>query len=81
LIGNLLRDDPDRLVHTLNVLGETGDESAIVPIRELLHHEPKDANVRFAADVAASMQSCTNLSRPKIWATRRLNWGTCLQRC
>jgi len=49
LIGNLLHDDPDLLIHTLNVLGETGDESAIVPIRKLLHNEPKDANVRFAA--------------------------------
>jgi len=49
LINNLLHDDPDLLIHTLNVLGETGDESAIVPIRKLLHNEPKDANVRFAA--------------------------------
>lgn len=49
LIGNLLHDDPDLLIHTLNVLGETGDESAIVPIRKLLHNEPKNANVRFAA--------------------------------
>lgn len=49
LIGNLLHDDPDLLIHTLNVLGEIGDESAIVPIRKLLHNEPKDANVRFAA--------------------------------
>ena len=49
LIANLLHDDPDLLIHTLNILGETGDESAIVPIRKLLHNEPKDANVRFAA--------------------------------
>lgn len=49
LISNLLHDDPDLVIHTLNVLGETGDESAIVPIRKLLHNEPKDANVRFAA--------------------------------
>ncbi len=49
LINNLHHDDPDLLIHTLNVLGETGDESAIVPIRKLLHNEPKDANVRFAA--------------------------------
>ena len=49
LIGNLLHDDPDLLIHTLNVLGEIGDESAVVPIRKLLHNEPKDANVRFAA--------------------------------
>jgi CheY-like chemotaxis protein/HEAT repeat protein len=49
LINNLHHDDPDLLIHTLNALGETGDESAIVPIRKLLHNEPKDANVRFAA--------------------------------
>ncbi len=49
MISNLLHDDPDLLIHTLNVLGETGDESAIVPIRKLLHNEPKNANVRFAA--------------------------------
>ncbi|BBO71235.1 hypothetical protein DSCA_51650 [Desulfosarcina alkanivorans] len=49
LISNLVHDDPDLLIHTLNALGEIGDESAIVPIRKLLHNEPKDANVRFAA--------------------------------
>ncbi|BBO78261.1 hypothetical protein DSCW_56780 [Desulfosarcina widdelii] len=55
LIDNLHHDDPDLLIHTLNVLGETGDESAIVPIRKLLHNEPKDANVRFAAYEALGM--------------------------
>ncbi|BBO92273.1 HEAT repeat domain-containing protein [Desulfosarcina ovata] len=55
LIGNLLHDDPDLLIHTLNVLGEIGDESAIVPIRKLLHNEPKNANVRFAAYEALGM--------------------------
>lgn len=49
LIGNLRYDDPDLVIHTLNVLGLIGDESAISPIRKLLHNEPKDANVRFAA--------------------------------
>ena len=49
LIANLHYDDPDLLIHTLNVLGAIGDESAIAPIRKLLHNEPKDANVRFAA--------------------------------
>lgn len=49
LINNLHFDDPDLLIHTLNVLGDIGDESAISPIRKLLHNEPKDANVRFAA--------------------------------
>ncbi len=49
LIKNLRYDDPDLLIHSLNVLGAIGDESAIVPIRKLLHSEPRDANVRFAA--------------------------------
>jgi len=49
LIRNLRYDDPDLVIHTLNVLGAIGDESAIPPIRKLLHNEPKDPNVRFAA--------------------------------
>ncbi len=49
LIQNLRYDDPDLVIHTLNVLGIIGDESAISPIRKLLHNEPRDANVRFAA--------------------------------
>lgn len=49
LIRNLRYDDPDLVIHTLNVLGNIGDESAIGPIRKLLHNEPRDANVRFAA--------------------------------
>ncbi len=49
LINNLRYDDPDLLIHTLNVLGDIGDESAIPPIRKLLHNEPRAPNVRFAA--------------------------------
>jgi HEAT repeat protein len=50
LTKNLLQQgDPDLLVHTLNVLGFIGDLSAVRAIRKLLHNEPKDANVRFAA--------------------------------
>ncbi len=49
LIENLNRRDPDFLIHTLNVLGDIGDESAVVPIRKLLQSEPRSANVRFAA--------------------------------
>ena len=55
LIENLLRDDPDLLIHTLNVLGDIGDESAVVPIRKLLTNEPKSANVRFAAYEALAL--------------------------
>ena len=49
LIENLKEHDDDFLVHTLNVLGDIGDESAIMPIRKLLDTVPKNANVRFAA--------------------------------
>lgn len=49
LIRNLRYDDPDLVIHTLNVIGAIGDDSAIGPIRKLLHNEPRDANVRFAA--------------------------------
>lgn len=49
LIENLKEADNDLLVHTLNVLGDIGDESAIMPIRALLNAVPKNANVRFAA--------------------------------
>jgi CheY-like chemotaxis protein len=55
LIENLHRDDPDFLIHTLNVLGDIGDESAVVPIRKLLGNEPKSANVRFAAYEALAL--------------------------
>ena len=55
LIGNLLYDDPDILIHTLNVLASIGDKSAIGPVRKLLFNEPKDPNVRFAAYEALGM--------------------------
>ncbi len=55
LIENLLREDADFLIHSLNVLGEIGDESAVKPIRKLLMNEPKDANVRFAAYEALAL--------------------------
>jgi CheY-like chemotaxis protein/HEAT repeat protein len=55
LIANLRHDDPDFLIHTLNILGEIGDESAVVPIRKLLSDEPKNANVRFAAYEALAL--------------------------
>ncbi|KJR97300.1 MAG: histidine kinase [Desulfobulbaceae bacterium BRH_c16a] len=55
LIDNLLHDDPDFRIHTLNVLGDIGDESAVTPIRKLLGNEPKSANVRFAAYEALAL--------------------------
>lgn len=55
LIENLLHNDPDFLIHTLNVLGDIGDESAVQPIRKLLTNEPKSSNVRFAAYEALAL--------------------------
>ncbi|MBV5316711.1 MAG: response regulator [Desulfobulbaceae bacterium] len=55
LIENLKEGDSDLLVHTLNVLGDIGDESAIMPIRALLNTLPKNANVRFAAYEALAL--------------------------
>ncbi len=56
LIENLLRDDDaDFQIHTLNVLGDIGDESAIMSIRKLLGRDPKSANVRFAAYEALAL--------------------------
>jgi len=55
LIENLQQDDPDFLIHTLNVLGDIGDESAVTPIRKLLANEPRSANVRFAAYEALAL--------------------------
>lgn len=55
LIENLSGADPDFLIHTLNVLGDIGDESAVVPIRKLLSNEPRSANVRFAAYEALAL--------------------------
>lgn len=49
LTQNLLFDDPDLQIHTLNVLGDIGDPAAIAPIRKLLHNQPKNPNIRFAA--------------------------------
>lgn len=55
LLDNLYGNEPDFLIHTLNVLGDIGDESAVVPIRKLLGNEPKSANVRFAAYEALAL--------------------------
>jgi len=49
LTDNLRYDDPDLVIHTLNALGDIGDAAAIAPIRKLLHAQPKNPNVRFAA--------------------------------
>ena len=55
LIENLKSTDIDFQIHTLNVLGDIQDESAVMPIRKLLDSEPKNANVRFAAYEALAL--------------------------
>ena len=49
MIKNLTLKDPDIVIHSLNVLGDLGDSSAIAPVRKLLFNEPEDPNIRFAA--------------------------------
>ena len=49
MIKNLALKDADIVIHSLNVLGDLGDSSAISPIRKLLFNEPEDPNIRFAA--------------------------------
>lgn len=49
LADNLLQGDPDLLIHTLNVMGDMGDEGAIPAVKKLIHNQPRDGNVRFAA--------------------------------
>jgi CheY-like chemotaxis protein/HEAT repeat protein len=55
LTDNLRSDDPDLIIHTLNVLGDIGDSAAVAPIRKLLHIQPKNPNVRFAAYEALAL--------------------------
>jgi len=49
LIKNIHLNDPDLQIHSLNVLGDINDETAISEIRKLIHNHPQDPNVRFAA--------------------------------
>lgn len=61
VIENLTSSDTDLVVHTLNVLGDIGDQSAVKPIKNLLHTHPEDANIRFAA-----YESLGRLPRQKV---------------
>ncbi len=49
LITALGGSDNDAVIHTLNVLGDIGDDSAVQAIRHLLDSVPSNPNVRFAA--------------------------------
>ena len=49
LVKNLFHDNSDLVVHSLNVLGDIGDSAAIPAIRKLIHQQPENPNIRFAA--------------------------------
>ena len=55
LTANLDDPDADFQVMILNTLGFIGDDSSVRAIRKLLHGEPENANVRFAAYEALGM--------------------------
>ncbi len=45
---NLKTDDDDTLIHSLNVLGNIGDITALPAILKVIYNEPSNPNVRFA---------------------------------
>ena len=45
---NLKTDDDDTLIHSLNVLGNIGDITALPSILKVIYNEPENPNVRFA---------------------------------
>ncbi|MFZ5759042.1 MAG: HEAT repeat domain-containing protein [Thermodesulfobacteriota bacterium] len=87
LVANLGSTDPDLLVHSLNVLGYIGDISAVRAVRKLLHDEPADANVRFAAYEALGMMPLAKgayvlaegladrVDQVRIAAARAIEWN------
>jgi CheY-like chemotaxis protein len=48
VIDNLKKDDADTLIHSLNVLGNIGDITALPAILKVIYNEPSNPNVRFA---------------------------------
>lgn len=55
LLSGLESSDSDFVIHSLNVLGDIGDDSAVQGIRHLLAAVPANANVRFAAYEALAL--------------------------
>lgn len=49
IVEGLHCNDEDRVIHTLNVLADIGDQSSVLPVRKLLQHHPENPNIRFAA--------------------------------
>ncbi len=45
---NLKTDDTDTMIHSLNVLGNIGDITALSAIQKAIYNQPDDPNVRFA---------------------------------
>ncbi len=45
---NLKTDDTDTMIHSLNVLGNIGDITALPAIQKVIYNQPADPNVRFA---------------------------------
>lgn len=48
VIDNLKTDDTDTVIHSLNVLGNIGDITALPAIQKVIYNQPEDPNVRFA---------------------------------
>ena len=49
LVKSLENSNKNKIIITLNVLGETGVEEAVKPVRTYIETMPEDANIRFAA--------------------------------
>lgn len=45
---SLKSDDDDTVIHSLNILGNIGDITALPAISKVIYNEPKNPNVRFA---------------------------------
>lgn len=48
VVDNLKADDANTIIHSLNVLGNIGDITALPAIQKVIYNEPADPNVRFA---------------------------------
>ncbi len=48
VIDNLKINDADTVIHSLNVLGNIGDITALPAIQKVIYNQPENPNVRFA---------------------------------
>lgn len=58
LLDSLHSRNPNIVIVTLNILGETGVREAVKPVRQLIQSMPEDANIRFAAYEALGLLPC-----------------------